>query len=269
MRADDGCVIFRRRRRAGDYARKRYRRALRSWQARNRLLMAALFGPFVLAGWVVLFLDRHLMAWVGGLLAGGFTGAWIAVRESPPSYIEHWLEGAEGERKTEKALAPLERHGWRIVHDVQARYGNYDHIAVGPAGTFLIETKNPNGIVELHDGVPYVRRRHDPDATARWEHVRPRALKAAVQLKEDLQRHGGRPAWVQAVVVFWDEFPAGLIDDGKCIFVHGPRLHALLHGQASRLSENEVAQIAAAVEEIARREPSDDVASNGMVPSGA
>ncbi|HUB36190.1 MAG TPA: nuclease-related domain-containing protein, partial [Solirubrobacteraceae bacterium] len=59
----------------------------------------------------------------------------------------NWGLGAEGERRTERALRPLVRSGWSIVHDVEARYGNYDHIAVGPAGVFLLETKNLRGIV--------------------------------------------------------------------------------------------------------------------------
>jgi hypothetical protein len=35
-------------------------------------------------------------------------GVWIAVRGSPPAYIENWQQGAEGERKTEKALRRLD-----------------------------------------------------------------------------------------------------------------------------------------------------------------
>jgi Nuclease-related domain len=49
--------------------------------------------------------------------------------------LRNWRVGAEGERATERALRPLERSGWRVFHDVQERYGNYDHIVVGRAGT--------------------------------------------------------------------------------------------------------------------------------------
>jgi hypothetical protein len=126
-------------------------------------------------------------------------GAWIALRETPPPYVENWHDGAEGERKTEKALEPLAQSGWRILHDVQARYGNYDHIAVGPAGVFLLETKNPEGIVKLRDGVPYLLRRLDPEADTRLDRIRPRALAAAASLKEDIERRGGQPQRVPAV----------------------------------------------------------------------
>ncbi len=237
-------------RRAGTYAKARYQRGLRKWRAANRLALSAAFGPIVLAGFAVLVVEGHPVSWVAGAIAGLSLGAWIGIRESPPAYIEQWQTGAEGERKTEKALAPLKRHGWHIVHDVPTRSGNYDHIAVGPAGVFLLETKNLRGIVELRNGVPYVSRRHDP-ATIRHERIRPGTLKGAVTLKNALDRHGVNCAWVQAVVVFWSDFPAGLLEDDHCVFVHGSRLHALLHGRASRLSETEVQAIAAAVEEIA------------------
>jgi hypothetical protein len=207
----------------------------------------------MLAGVAVLVLDRHLVSWFAGATTGVLLGAWIAVRETPPAYIENWHDGAEGERKTEKALAPLTRAGWHIVHDVQARYGNYDHIAVGPAGIFLLETKNPGGIVELRDGVLHLRRRLDPDADTRLHRIRPRALAAAANLKEDIQRRTGQRTWVQAVVVFWSDFPDGLIDDGRCIFVHGPRLHALLHGRPNRLSARDVNEIATAVADNRRK----------------
>ena len=198
--------------------------------------LTVVLGPFIAAGLAVLFLDGHALSWCAGAFAGVFVGAWIAFRETPPSYVENWHDGAEGERKTEKALEPLERSGWHIVHDVQARYGNYDHIAVGPAGVFLLETKNLGGIVELRDGVPHLRRRLDPEADTRLDRIRPRALAAAAHLKEDIERRTGHRTWVQAVVVFWSEFPEGLVDDGRCIFVHGPRLHALMQGRPNRLS---------------------------------
>jgi hypothetical protein len=74
-------------------------------------------------------------------LWGVAVGAWVAMRETPPRYIEKWHDGAEGERKPEKVLNGLEPSGVRVVHDVQARHGNYDHIAVGSAGVFLLEAR--------------------------------------------------------------------------------------------------------------------------------
>lgn len=255
-------LIARKASKAGSYAEERYRQGLRRWRSETRPILLATFGPLMLAGLGILVLDRHLLSWFAGATTGILAGAWIALRETPPAYIEHWHDGAEGERKTEKALAPLTRAGWTIVHDVQARYGNYDHIAVGPAGVFLMETKNPAGIVELRHGVPHLHRRLDPDANTRLDRIRPRALAAAANLKEDIQRRTGQTTWVQAVVVFWSDFPEGLVDDGRCIFVHGPRLHALIQGRPNRLKPHDAEKIATAIEHIAENDPSERTAGS-------
>jgi hypothetical protein len=243
---------------AGVYAEQRYQKGLRRWRSKTRPILLATFGPVMLAGLVVLVLGRDPVSWFAGATTGVLAGAWLALRESPPAYIENWHEGAEGERKTEKALAPLTRAGWRVVHDVQAHYGNYDHIAVGPAGLFLLETKNLGGIVEIQNGVPHLRRRLDPDAVTRLDRIRPCALAAAANLKEDIQRRTGHRTWVQAVVVFWSDFPEGLIDDGRCIFVHGPRLHALMHGRPNRLEPQDAEVIATAIAHIAEGDPAEN-----------
>jgi hypothetical protein len=219
---------------------------------------------------VVLILEGHELTWIAGAITGAFTGAWLVMRDEPPAYIEHWREGAEGERKTAKALKPLQRSGLRVVHDVKARYGNYDHVAVGRAGVFLLETKNLKGTVELRNGVPHLRRRLDPDADTRLDQIRPRALSAAARLKEDIERRTGHRTWVQAVVVFWSDFPGGRVDDGQCIFIHGPQLRAWLEGLPDRLDLLKVEEIASSITHIANHEPSEndvDGARPAPVPS--
>jgi hypothetical protein len=190
-----------------------------------------------------------------GLICGAAVGVWMTMRETPPSYVENWHDGAEGERKTEKTLNRLERRGLRVVHDVKARYGNYDHIAIGPTGVYLLDSKNLNGTVELRDGVPYLNRRDDPEADVRFDRIRPRALAAAANLKEDIQLQTGHRVWVQAVVVLWNDFPEELVDDGRCVFVHGSRLRAWLEDRPVVLDESKRLQTWAAIEHIGQRDP--------------
>ncbi len=209
---------------AGTYAQQRYARGARRWRSKTRPILAAMFGPFILAGIAVLVLNGHPLAWVAGGVAGACTAAWAALRDTPPPYVENWQRGAEGERKTAGVLNPLERSGLTVVHDVKSPSGNYDHIAVGTAGVFLLESKYPQGIVELRGGVPHLRRQLDPDADTPIAQIRPRALSAAAFLKREIEQRTGLHTWVQAVVVFWSEFPQGVVDDGRCVFVHGSRL---------------------------------------------
>jgi len=123
--------------RAGGYAEQRYRRGRARWQARTRLLLGLCFGPFILLGLAGVILEPHLLAWTAGVAFGVGFGAWAALRESPPAYIENWRTGAEGERKTGRVLRRLSRARWLVVHDVQTGRGNYDHIVTGLAGVFL------------------------------------------------------------------------------------------------------------------------------------
>ena len=237
--------------RAGAFAERRYRRGLRSWQLKNRRLFAALFGPFVIVGIVVGILTGDVITWLAGMVAGAFLAMWIAFRETPPRYVETWREGAEGERKAEKALKPLERAGWHVVHDVQTGHGNYDHIAVGPSGVYLLESKNLQGIVNVKGGVPHLARRHDPNKTEIFDRVRPCALAGAARLKKEIERRTDHRIWVQAVVVFWSEFPEGFVQDDKCVFIEGSRLRDWLQSHPQSLSQADVEKIGAGIEGIA------------------
>jgi hypothetical protein len=53
--------------------------------------------------------------------------------------------GYFGERIVAEHLEPLKPEGWRVFHDVPGEHNgakfNIDHVAVGPTGTYVIETK--------------------------------------------------------------------------------------------------------------------------------
>lgn len=245
-----------RKRRAGVYAAKRYRDGLYSWRKRNRWLFAGICGPFVAAGIAVGIASGHQATWVAGLMTGGFMALWMAFREMAPSHVENWNQGAEGERRTEKALRPLERAGYSIEHDVVARYGNYDHIAVSRAGVYLLETKNLRGTIEIENGIPRRSYHDEPTRRETLDRIPRQVLGAAAGLKGDIERRTGHRTWVQAVVVFWGEFPEGLVETGNCIFIHGTRLLAWMQSRPNRFSQAEADEIAAGIGEIAAEEPS-------------
>jgi hypothetical protein len=49
--------------------------------------------------------------------------------------------GGDAEEWTAAELEALDRRVWRVFHDVPVRYGNVDHVAVGPGRVYAIETK--------------------------------------------------------------------------------------------------------------------------------
>jgi Nuclease-related domain len=51
------------------------------------------------------------------------------------------IQGRRGEQHVAALLDALRADGWRILHDLDTGRGNIDHVAIGPGGVFVIETK--------------------------------------------------------------------------------------------------------------------------------
>lgn len=70
-------------------------------------------------------------------------------------YAEHWEKGADGESQTAAQLGRL-GPDWICSHDLRwpgRRLANIDHIAIGPGGIFVIDSKNWSGTLTVRDGV--------------------------------------------------------------------------------------------------------------------
>ena len=83
--------------------------------------------------------------------------------------------GAAGERRVASELAVLEGEGWRLLHDrrLPGRRANVDHVAVGPGGVWVIETKCWSGRIDVGPGaVRQGRRRADAVLDQVWEQTR-------------------------------------------------------------------------------------------------
>jgi Nuclease-related domain len=118
----------------------------------------------------------ELAAWRRGLpwratavlltgLAGGLLGPLVAprlaglltlaaaaavgwqLRFRPSADTRAWRRGAVGERRTVRLLAPLERQGWAVLHDlaIPGSAANIDHLVIGPGGVLVIDTKRYRG----------------------------------------------------------------------------------------------------------------------------
>lgn len=55
-------------------------------------------------------------------------------------------------------------------------------------------------------------------------------------------------------MVFWSDFPEGLVEDGKCVFIHVSRLREWMRERPERPGENEVEMIAECVASIGSQE---------------
>lgn len=63
--------------------------------------------------------------------------------------VERRDRGAQGEEHVGGLLDELSDHGWRVIHDASLGRGNVDHILIGPAGVFTVETKSHQGPVRV------------------------------------------------------------------------------------------------------------------------
>lgn len=237
------------RRRAGASAAVEYAQLTREWRQRNRRFFqwgAAIC--FIIVALALLLGLGQLRGWLCGLLAGITLAFYILVRETPPAWIGQYLTGAVGEERTAKAVEPLLRAGWFIAHDLDRGQFNIDHVLVGPAGVFVLETKNLHGTVLLDCDQATLTRpgRERPDYQGSWWAREGRAH-AADANSFFRQRVQVRP-WVTAVVVLWADFPQRQHNGDKVTFVHGDDLVTWLRSQPERLKPDQVERLRAALE---------------------
>ena len=59
------------------------------------------------------------------------------------------VRGEKGELKVAETLEDLRATGYSVFHDIKREGYNIDHVVVGPAGLFVIETKFRSGYGEI------------------------------------------------------------------------------------------------------------------------
>jgi hypothetical protein len=86
----------------------------------------------------------NLAAPAGVTVAAGL--GWL-LRFRPSLGTVAWRRGAGRERRTARLLAPLERQGWAVLHDlaIPGTQANIDHLVIGPGGVLAIDSKQYRG----------------------------------------------------------------------------------------------------------------------------
>jgi hypothetical protein len=138
--------------RPGASAQARWRRAraaeLAVWTRSLPWRIAAILGIGAASGVLGSLVVPRLSLMIGGL-ATVMAGWGLRFRPSPDAVA--WRRGAAGERRTARLLDPLERRGWAVLHDlaVPGSQANLDHLAIGPGGVFVIDSKQYRGRLQL------------------------------------------------------------------------------------------------------------------------
>jgi|GEM_PF-396418 len=128
------------RRTAGQYARATVRRL----RMRTLVTLGALAVATALLGRVFGLHDPLFIGSEVALLASIF----VISRYVLP-LVERRDRGATGEEHVGGLLDRLSGEGWRVIHDASLGRGNVDHILIGPAGVFTLETKSHAGPVRV------------------------------------------------------------------------------------------------------------------------
>jgi Nuclease-related domain len=134
--------------RPGASAHAQYRRRRTLERAAWRRGLPWRVAAVLLAGLAGGLLGVRVAPRLAGLLALAAAAAvgW-PLRFHPSADTRAWRRGAVGERRTARLLAPLERHGWAVLHDlaIPGSAANIDHLVIGPGGVLVIDTKRYRG----------------------------------------------------------------------------------------------------------------------------
>lgn len=237
------------RRDPGQFAITRFRARRRAWRRRICWIVAivgiAQIGILALLG--VALQPAHLELFLG-LGLGMAAAMGMVTLDSPPPHIEHWRQGAEGERATAKALRRLVRAGWALVHDIDVGRGNIDHILVGPPGVFLLESKNLRGAVSVARGVFSVRWHEDPSDGYENAQLAPRLKARAAELSAALGSEGVDRIWVQPLVVLWGAFEQRSVESDGVAWVEGRALASVLAARPTTLPPGRITAATTALE---------------------
>jgi hypothetical protein len=243
------------RQRAGASGEQKFKELIDRWRHERRNRFALLYATLALPCLVAVGIGSGWFDIGASFLMGGWTGMFISVWDAPPEYIERRRRGFEGERQTAKALAALDREQWTVVHDIECRYGNWDHIVIGPPGVFLLDTKNLRGKPSIEDGCLVLRRTEDPDQCSRFDRLTSRMRGSAAALADTLRTDGARP-WVTPVVVVWPHLSPSPSEINGVTHIGG---NALLEWLATRpvvVAESRVQRLATRLNDVPKDQDS-------------
>jgi hypothetical protein len=132
---------------AGASAQAEFERRRARHRRRSRLALPLAVAAVVIAtcvGFAVVSAAGVLVAALGAA-AVGVVGLWLVTRL--PADVLTPGRAAAAERRTAGDLVELEAGGYVLLHDraIPGTRGNVDHLAIGPAGVYVVESKNLRG----------------------------------------------------------------------------------------------------------------------------
>lgn len=206
-----------------------------------QLFMAAFMIGLAAMEWVRYFTQSPPNPWLVTFVAGvacGYAG-WVVRRNRVT--LRSLRQGIEGERAVGQYLERLREQGYQVFHDVQGQNFNLDHVLIGPAGVFTIETKTWSKPVKgdarvRFDGQTLQVGGHEPERD-----VMAQAAAQTQWLKSLLAESTGRSFDVRPVVLFPGWFVEATPGAHRTLWVLEPKaLPTFLSNESVRMEAADI-----------------------------
>jgi hypothetical protein len=214
----------------------RRQKVLEEWRVWLLVTLSAI--AMIASSFFVGGLAARTLAASGGALLGVMILAWALGGHVS---VVRWSIGAQGERQTAHEIEKLGPE-WHCEHDLEHEHGNWDHVLVGPAGVFVLDSKLWHSTAEARDDALRSGRLVYRGGSARF---------GAMRIKQALeQRLGSHAPWVQAVVVVWADFPQARHEEVHVVYLRGDQLRPWLAEQRERANAPQRAALVTALREV-------------------
>jgi len=200
-----------------------------------------------IAGWVLSLTFGRSFPWESTAAAVAYTLWFVWVVRRDWERLRRILKGALGEREVGQILDELRSDGYFAVHGLAIRtpedgrpVGDIDHVLVGPAGVFVVETKrlskNSRG---RHPTVTFDGRSVKVDGHVPDRDPIAQARCGAFEVSRMIRAATGREIWVNAIIVYpgcWVKAPSELAPDTGVM--NPKQLFTWLRRHAKRSQQN-------------------------------
>lgn len=187
------------------------------------LILGLFFAMLAAWEWFRYFNPTRVSPWFFTVLAVGVVAfaAWRVQRLRPR--LRALRQGIEGEKAVGQFLERLREQGYQVFHDLVGEGFNVDHVLIGPAGVFTIETKTwskpQRGDARIvYDGNTLTLAGRVPDRDPLAQ-----AKAQASWLRSLLSESTGRRIEVQPVVVFPGWFVEAAPGAQRSVWVMEPK----------------------------------------------
>lgn len=160
-------------------------------------------------------------------------------------------QGRDGERIVAEYLEKMRAYRYQVLHDVVAGDFNVDHVLIGPAGIFAVETKTPSKIgrnnqIQFNGEQILIRGRRyagnpvtQAKANAKW-------------LNGILKSSTGKNFWVTPIVVFPDWSVRREVAESEVLVLNPKEIEKTLTSRKGMLTGEEISLATFHLEQFVR-----------------